>query len=198
MILLLSKQIGNAPLIYCFPIRNQRSSNFSDNFNICDDDNNSNDNNSSSNCASFVRFCSIGEGPNDILYRVVGPLGFGLIFISLGSAIILHKLGNYYTMYMWSKKILHCYSIVHFSLLFDFLRNNKTLEDQALKSKLTKILTKAIRKNPKVIDQKDPLHGGTLMNAALDGDHFKTLEMMMKLGGDFYSQDRYQVSISPF
>ena len=187
------QQIGHAPVIYCFPIREQRSSNFSEIFNICDDSSSNNNNNS--NCAPFVRFCSSGENPNDILYDVVGPLGFGLLLLSFGSTLFLYKLGNYYTMYKWSNTLFRCYSIVHFALLFDFLRNNKTLEDPNLKSKLTKILTKTIRKNPKIIDQKDPLHGGTLMHAALDGDHYGTLEMMLKLGGDFYSKDRYQGSI---
>ena len=64
--------------------------------------------NSNDACLPIQRLCSDGENPTDQFYFVIGPVGLLLLGISFTSSLCLQTLGNYYTMFRWSKYLFCC------------------------------------------------------------------------------------------
>ena len=134
-------------------------------------------------CDSETRVCLRDELPTDMFNTIVGPIGLILIVISLGASVCLQLLGNYHTLYKWSKC---CFlPLIHVSHLHDFLKNSDKIRDDVTKRELYEALYQAIENDVSIVTQKDPIYGDTLLHAALDGDRFEVLEKMLKVDADF-------------
>ena len=66
-------------------------------------------------CPRRIRICSENESTNDVLFYLVVPAVLFLHLLSVTSSILLQKLGNYLTMYNWSKVLPGCcsFQIIH-------------------------------------------------------------------------------------
>jgi len=150
-------------------------------------------------CRKVIRICSKDESPNDIYFQIASPVAFSLLVVSFLSSICLQLLGSYHVMYRWSKIIFCKKPIVNFILLHDFMRNFKTM-NPSLKDEMQIIFDQVIETEKSTINQKDPLHGESLLHAVYEGkcydeDLFIYLEKMMILEGDFYLRNIYSENI---
>jgi hypothetical protein len=133
--------------------------------------------NSEDSCLSIKRICAQSENSTALFFSVVLPIGFSLLFVSFLASICLQVLGNYNTMYKWSKRVWPCCSIIHFALLQDLLRNPQETEE--FTAELNELLDISFAKDPTIFQQKDPMQGDTLLLAALEGDLY---EFVKKIG----------------
>jgi hypothetical protein len=132
---------------------------------------------SDESCFPIQRICLQSEKPTDLFFTVVLPIGFLLLIVSFLASLCLQLLGNYYTMYKWSKRVWPCCSIIHFALLQDLLRNPQ--ETEKFTAELNELLNISFAKDPTIFQQKDPMDGDILLLAALEGD---LLEIVKKIG----------------
>ncbi len=130
---------------------------------------------SNDSCFPTQRVCSESENSPDLFFTVVLPIEFLLLFSSFLASICLQLLGNYNTMYKWSKKI-KC-TIIHFAMLQDLLRNPQETEE--FNVELIKLLDLAFKIDPTIFQHKDPVDGNTLLLAALEGS---LLDVVKKIG----------------
>ena len=80
----------------------------------------------STNCLPILNLCTENENPSDFFVTCVLPPACVFIFCSWLSSLMLQYLGNYYTMYNWSRVILCDHPIVHVSMIKDFIKNSKS------------------------------------------------------------------------
>ncbi len=92
-------------------------------------------------------------------------------------------LGNYYKMYLWSKSVFCCCPIVHASFLQDSIINNST--------HILEHFEEIIKLDHDIINRKDPLHGETLLMAAVKANSFDVLKKMVPLKGDLLIKNSY-------
>jgi hypothetical protein len=130
---------------------------------------------SNESCFPIQRVCSESENSTDLFFAVVLPIVFSLLFVGLLASFCLQLLGNYNTMYKWSRKVF-C-PIIHFAMLQDLLRNPQ--EKKNFTKELNEILDFAFNKDPTFFQQKDPVDGNTLLLAALEGS---LLDFVKKIG----------------
>jgi hypothetical protein len=130
-------------------------------------------------CFPVQRLCSESELPSDFFNFTVGPFGLSLLALSLLASSCLQQLGNYQTMYKWSKWVF-CFSpIVHFSMLQDYLRHpQKSNNVDITLSQLTELTLQRIKH---MSYQKDPLHGDTLLHSAVEGEQYEVLQKILHL-----------------
>lgn len=132
-------------------------------------------------CNVSRRICSESESTLDAFYHVVGPLAYLLILTSCMASLILHKLGNYQTMYNWSRKMLPCLKpILTPQYLQDLIRNSDEDEDSLLDT-----LDNLRHVKKSMLDFQEPLYGETAMHAALDNNMLQILEKFLALDGNF-------------
>jgi hypothetical protein len=134
---------------------------------------------SDESCFPVQRICSLSENSTDLFFTVILPIGFLLLIVSFLASFCLQLLGNYYTMYKWSKRVWPCCSIIHFAMLQDLLRNPHVTEE--FTKELTEILDIAFQKDPTIFQQKDPKDGNTLLLAALGSDLFEVVKKIGKM-----------------
>jgi hypothetical protein len=130
---------------------------------------------SGDSCFPIQKICSQSESSTDLFFTVVLPIGFLLLVVSFLASLCLQLLGNYKTMYQWSKKF-KC-PIIHFALLQDLLRNPHKTEK--LTAQLNELLDISFAKDPTIFQQKDPAGGDILLLAAFKGDLW---EVVKKIG----------------
>ena len=121
------------------------------------------------------------ENPKDFFDQVVVPLGFILIIISFTASVFLHYLGNYYTMFQWSRIILCGRPIVTASLLQDLIRNSP--------EKISPVISYVLKNNRNILSYMDNTHGDTLMNTAAMANSFKLLKVMIKHGANCFTKN---------
>ncbi len=126
-------------------------------------------------CFPMQRVCSESENSTYVFLTVILPIGFSLLFVSFLASFCLQLLGNYNTMYKWSKTV-YC-PIIHFAMLQDLLRNPKDTEE--FTAELNELLDLSFAKYPIFFQQKDPVDGNTLLLAALEGS---LLDVVKKIG----------------
>ncbi len=126
-------------------------------------------------CFPTKRVCSESENSPDMFFTFVLPIGLALLFVSFLASFCLQLLGNYNTMYKWSKSL--CCPIIHFAMLQDLLRNPKEREE--FTAELNDILDLTFTKDPTFFQQKDPVDGNTLLLAAFEG---QLLDVVKKIG----------------
>jgi len=68
----------------------------------------------------ILRICDDLEKPQDLFF-IVGLVVEGMLLISFLSAIFLFYMGNYYTVYKFSKKVFCGFPIIHPVLLQDIV-----------------------------------------------------------------------------
>jgi len=141
-------------------------------------------------CLPNQRLCSELERPADVFYNFVGPIGFLLLLISLISSLCLQLLGNYNTMYSWSRKICFFCPIIHISLLQDGILNNKIEFIQSFDD--------IIKANPNIINQTDPLHGDSLMISAAKAKSLNLMKKMILLNGNIDTVNIYGHTVEHF
>jgi ankyrin repeat protein len=138
-------------------------------------------------CMPIQRLCSDMENPTDLIHHIILPIGFSLLIISLIASVCLQFLGNYYSLYQWSKRMLCCCPIVHASLLQDFIINNY--------EKVDDLFTEMIGYDSDIINKKDPLYGETPMISAAKTDLHELLKNMIYLNGDIFAENSFGESI---
>ena len=133
--------------------------------------------NGNDTCLPIQRVCSESENPTDQFLNVVLPIGLTLLFISFLSSVCLQLLGNYYTMYKWSKAFFCCGPIVHLSMLQDLIGNLEKSEFY----KLNELLEWLLKNDRSIFQKRDPVHGDTLMRTLLEAELFEELNTFIKL-----------------
>ena len=133
--------------------------------------------NGNDTCLPIQRACSESENPTDQFLNVVLPIGLSLLFISFLSSVCLQLLGNYYTMYKWSKAFFCCGPIVHLSMLQDLIGNLEKSEFY----KLNELLEWLLKNDRSIFQKRDPVHGDTLMRTLLEAELFEELNTFIKL-----------------
>ena len=141
-------------------------------------------------CLPVVRICSSHEQPYDLFTYLLGPVAFALLIISFLASCVLQQLGSYLTMYRWSKRLSPKFSIIHPSLLHEFLKKSKVLSDE-LVSELRKALYEAVEKDEKILCHKEVLSGDTLLHSAVDGCRFEVLQKMSKYSDCFFIRNSF-------
>jgi hypothetical protein len=185
----------NPPIFHCFSKYNNFSSSVYRNysgesdlvgiFNIC---------NMTDNCLPVIRLCSENEEPTDLLFNHILIILLVLFFFSLCSTFCLQFLGNYLTMYYWSKIVFLSHPILHLSLIHDFLRNSETLEEN-IQNRNLRVVYKEISRDNGLLNRKNVLFGETCLHAALDGNQFDILLEMVLMGGDALATNIYDDTI---
>jgi hypothetical protein len=84
---------------------------------------------SDESCFPLQRMCSYYEISYYRFLTVVWPSGFFPLFVSLLASTCLQFLGNYNTMYKWSKHVWPCCPIIHFAMLQDLLINPQKTDE---------------------------------------------------------------------
>ena len=107
---------------------------------------------SGDSCFPIQRICSLSENSTDLFFTVVLPIVFSLLVVSFLASLCLQLLGNYNTMYKWSKRVWPCCSIIHFALLQDLLRNPQETEE--FTAELNELLDISFAKDPTIFQQK--------------------------------------------
>jgi hypothetical protein len=127
---------------------------------------------SNDSCFPIQRVCSESEKSTNLFFTVILPISFSLLSVSFLASFCLQLLGNYNTMYKWSKTV-YC-PIIHFAMLQDLLRIPQDTEEFT-----AEILDFAFHKDPTIFQQKDLERSDTLLLAALKSDLF---EIVKKIG----------------
>ena len=175
-----------APLSYCFEESNidkepqmlYLKEQFWHIFNIC---------NGNDACFAIQRICPENENSTDIFNQVLGPIGFLLIILSLASSLCLQFLGDYKTMYEFSKSSFCCCIIAPFNFFHEMLRRPD--EQGKSQTEIEELLYKMVEKDEILLKQKDPLYGETLLHAVFEGNSIELLEKMLDLNADFYIEN---------
>jgi len=129
-------------------------------------------------CMPVQRLCMETENPADFLFHVILPIGFSLLILSFIASVCLQFLGNYHTLFQWSKKVISCCPIVHASLLQDSIINEyKKIDD---------LFTEVIKYDPDIINVKDPLFDDTPMISAAQKNLHNLLKKMIDLRGNIW------------
>ncbi len=117
---------------------------------------------SNDSCFPIKRVCSESENSTNFFFTVVLPIGLSLLFVSFLASFCLQFIGNYNTMYKWSKSV--CCPIIHFAMLQDLLRNPQETEE--FTTELNYILDLAFHNDSTIFQLKDPVEGKTLLISA--------------------------------
>lgn len=143
-------------------------------------------------CLPVIKTCCTSDSISSDLVGLVW-LTCILMVYSIFACLVLQKLGNYYTMYKWSKYVFCCCPpIIHTSLLHDYMRNMKTLENM---DDFYPVVEKYVLSDKDIINEKDHLFGETCLHAALDGGLYELMQKMIKVGGDVYIENKYEENV---
>jgi hypothetical protein len=134
---------------------------------------------SNESCFPIQRTCLQSENSTDLFFTVILPIGFSCLIVSFLASFCLHLLGNYNTMYKWSRNVWHCCPIIHFAMLQDLLRNPQ--ETDEFTAELNKTLDLAFHNDSTIFQQKDPVDGKTLLISALEGGLFEVVKKIGKM-----------------
>jgi hypothetical protein len=121
-----------------------------------------------------IRICSENEQPTGILMDQIRLILMVLFIAGLFSAMVLQFLGNYLTMYNWSKIVFFSQPIIHLSLIHDFLRNSERLSANQ-NEELLKVIFEEICRDSNILNKQNILFGETCLHAAVDGEMFELL-----------------------
>jgi hypothetical protein len=138
-------------------------------------------------CFALQRICSDGEKSTDFFNQVVGPISFLLIILSLASSLCLQFLGNYKTMYDFSKHFFCCCIIAPFNFFHEMLRRPE--EQGTDQTEIEELLFKMIEKDKMLLLLKDPLFSETLLHAVFERNSDELLKKMLDLEADFYIEN---------
>ena len=149
------------------------------------------------NCQRQLRLCSENEDPGYFFFTQVGPLSYFFIICSLMSAIVLQFLGNFYTMYNWSKFPFCNHPIVHISMIKDILKNSKSLMSNQ-RNELLSHLERGLGQEEKVFILEATNHftqKDHLLNLALWNDFPEVTENVIKINLKFNQQESIKRTI---
>ena len=180
--------LENLPVTHCFlkdAIHN-RTEEYNMDFvglpNICDNED---------LCLPIVRICSDRENPGHLFFTVVGPIAFALLLASYLATGSLQILGNYFTMFRWSKTFCFGRPIVHVSLLQDYLRSSTSGLSGKIQKEMNRIFLRSLSDDMTIVNQKNCLHGDTCLHVAIDSDMFDLVEKMILSGGNTSLNNNY-------
>ena len=137
---------------------------------------------------------------SDYFFNVyIGSVAFFLILCSLLSAVGLQLLGNYFTYYNWSKVLLRNHSIVHISLLLDYIKNWKLLTESD-RDAMRDILNEALERDGKHIaahsDPKSTIFTNyDLFLLALSDNFTDVAKKMIDIERRFYPSERNRTQL---
>ncbi len=125
-------------------------------------------------------------------FTAVGPIAFALLLASYLATGSLQILGNYFTMFRWSKTFCFGRPIVHVSLLQDYLRSSTFLGlSDKIETAMTQIFLRALSDDVSIVNQKNALHGDTCLHVAIDSNNFDLVEKMIISGGNLSLNNNY-------
>jgi hypothetical protein len=131
--------------------------------------------NRSDDYPQLTRVCNDGEQPTDLFSMVIGPLAFGFLLLSILSSLCLQFVGNNYNLLKWSRVICCTKSIVHASLIHDYLTQSHLLEEN-LKGEMYQIFKESIKSDGDVLNLRDPMFGWTAMHFAVDNALYRKVK----------------------
>jgi len=128
-------------------------------------------------CPIIQRVCTGNESPTDLLHQTIGPIIFFLFAISFMASVMFQFLGNYFTLFQWSKKVC-CFwgPIVTSNLLQDVIKNE---EDE----KIDLLLHEVFKNDQTLLNQRDRLFDKTPIHFAAKSNSPKTLEKIVTQSG---------------
>ncbi len=122
------------------------------------------------------------ENQKEFFDQALVPIGFYLLFISFTASVFLHFLGNYYSMFQWSRIICCGRPIVTACLIQDIIRHS--LE------KINPVMNYVLKSNINILNQMENTHGDTPMNTAVLANSFKLLKVMIKHGANCFIKNK--------
>ena len=182
--------VKNPPLIHCFPQNHSFNASEYQEFELfnstfCNDN----------TCLAKIRICSESEEPNDKLFFFFCPAAIFLLGVSLLASWCLQRLGNYQTMYSWSKAQVwcNCRPIIHYSLLHNILWDANEID--GLTENQKNLFSEAIGNNETILNKREPLHGDTCLHVAFHAQQFQFLKHLISEGGNVDIPNRYNISV---